>query len=63
MQTELDMLESRLTQMLDRYRAMREETLKLRQQVVTLENSNKLLTERLEEARARMESLLNRIPD
>ncbi len=63
MQTELDMLESRLTQMLDRYRAMREETLKLRQQVVTLENSNKQLTERLEEARSRMESLLNRIPD
>ncbi|KAF0103355.1 MAG: hypothetical protein FJ209_12005 [Betaproteobacteria bacterium] len=63
MQTELDMLESRLTQMLDRYRAMREETLKLRQQVVALENSNKQLTERLEEARSRMETLLNRIPD
>ncbi len=63
MQTELDMLESRLAQLLDRYRAMREETLKLRQQVVTLESSNKQLTERLEEARSRMESLLNRIPD
>lgn len=63
MQTELDMLESRLTQMLDRYRAMREETLKLRQQVVALENSNKQLTDRLEEARSRMETLLNRIPD
>jgi len=63
MQTELDMLESRLTQLLDRYRTMREETLKLRQQAVALENSNKQLTERLEEARSRMETLLNRIPD
>ena len=63
MQAELDTLESKLAQMLERYQTMREETLKLRQQVVTLESSNKKLTERLDEARARMENLLNKIPD
>lgn len=63
MQAELDTLESKLAQMLERYQAMREETLKLRQQVVALESSNKLLTDRLEEARGRMETLLNKIPD
>lgn len=63
MQAELDTLESKLAQMLERYQAMREETLKLRQQMVTLENSNRQLNDRLEEARQRMESLLNRIPD
>lgn len=63
MQAELDTLETKLAQMLERYQAMREENLKLRQQVVTLESSNKKLADRLEEARARMENLLNKIPD
>jgi predicted nucleic acid-binding Zn-ribbon protein len=63
MQAELDTLESKLAQMLERYQAMREETLKLRQQVVTLESNNKLLFDRLAEARSRMEALLNKIPD
>ncbi len=63
MQAELDTLESKLAQMLERYRAMREETLKLRQQVVVLESNNKQLSDRLDEARTRMETLLNKIPD
>lgn len=63
MQAELDTLESKLAQMLERYQAMREENLKLRQQVVSLESNNKKLADRLEEARARMETLLNKIPD
>ncbi len=63
MQAELDTLESKLAQMLERYQSMREETLKLRQQVVSLESNNKLLTDRLAEARSRMEALLNKIPD
>jgi hypothetical protein len=63
MQAELDTLESKLAQMLERYHNMREETLKLRQQVVTLESSNKILADRLEEARTRMETLFNKIPD
>ncbi len=63
MQAELDTLETKLAQMLERFQAMREENLKLRQQVVSLESSNKKLADRLEEARARMETLLNKIPD
>lgn len=63
MQAELDTLESKLAQMLERYQSMREETLKLRQQVVSLESNNKLLSDRLAEARSRMETLLNKIPD
>ena len=63
MQAELDTLESKLAQMLERYQAMRAETLKLRQQVVVLESNNKQLSDRLDEARTRMETLLNKIPD
>jgi len=63
MQAELDTLESKLAQMLERNQAMRAETLKLRQQVVVLESNNKQLSDRLDEARARMEVLLNKIPD
>jgi len=63
MQAELDALEAKLTQMIERYQSMRGENLKLRQQVVSLENTNKRLSERLEEARGRMESLFNRLPD
>lgn len=63
MQAELDALESKLTQVLERYHGMREENLRLRQQVVALENAKKQLSDRLGEARARIETLLNKIPD
>ncbi len=49
--------------MLERYYAMRDETLKLRQQVVALESSNKHLNDKLENALARVEALLEKIPD
>lgn len=63
MQSDLDALEVKLAQVLDRFQAMREENIRLRQQVVSLENANKQLQERQAEARARMENLLDRIPD
>jgi uncharacterized protein (TIGR02449 family) len=63
MQAELDALESKIAQILERYQGMREENLRLRQQLVIMENGNKQLTERLGEARTRIESLLTRIPD
>lgn len=63
MQAELDALESKLAQVLERFQAMRGENLKLRQQVVALENANKQLADRLEEARGRMETLFNKLPD
>ena len=42
---------------------MCDETLKLRQQVIALESSNKQLSDKLEAARARAEALYNKIPD
>lgn len=63
MQAELDALESKLAQIIERYQAMRGENLKLRQQVVSLENANKRMNERLDETRGRMESLYNKLPD
>jgi predicted nucleic acid-binding Zn-ribbon protein len=63
MQAELDALESKLTQVLERYQATSEEGVRLRQQVVVLENANKQLNERLLEARRRLESLLDKVPD
>jgi uncharacterized membrane protein len=63
MQAELDALESKLAQLMERYQSMRAENLKLRQQVVSLENSEKRLNERLDEARGRMEILFNKLPD
>ncbi|MBU1666162.1 MAG: hypothetical protein KKG92_12285 [Gammaproteobacteria bacterium] len=63
MQAELDALENKLAQILERYQSMREENLRLRQQLVAMENANKQLSDRLTEGRSRMESLLNKFPD
>ena len=63
MQAELDALETKLALMLERYHAMRDETLKLRQQVVALESNNKHLSDKLNEARVRAEALFNKSPD
>lgn len=60
---QLDDLEGKLSLLLERWQALRHENLRLRQQVVALENDNKLLTERLAEARERVESLYNQLPD
>lgn len=63
MEERLDLLESKIAQLLERYQAVRQENLRLRQQVVMLENTNKLLHERLTEARGRLETLFNQLPD
>lgn len=60
---EMDALESKLAQLLERHLAMRAENSRLRQQMVAMENANKLLTERLSEVRGRMENLFNKLPD
>jgi FtsZ-binding cell division protein ZapB len=63
MQAELDALETKLALMLERYQSMRDETLKLRQQVVALESNNKQLGDKLEAASGRLVALLDKIPD
>lgn len=60
---ELDSLETKLAQLVTRYQTTREENLRLRQQVLALEDTNKQLTERLGEARSRVETLFNQLPD
>jgi cell division septum initiation protein DivIVA len=60
---ELDTLEAKLVQLLDHHRGLREENVRLRQQVVAMENANKLLSDRLAEARGRMENLFDRLPE
>lgn len=60
---EMDTLETKLELLLERHRVMHAENLRLRQQVVAMENANKLLTDRLSEARGRMEKLFSKLPD
>lgn len=60
---ELDSLEGKLAQLVTRYQATREENLRLRQQVLALEDANKQMSERLTEARTRVETLFNQLPD
>ncbi len=60
---ELDHLEGKLSLLLERWQALRRENLRLRQQLVALENENKLLTERLLEARQRLEKLYEQLPE
>lgn len=60
---ELDTIETKLEQLLGRYQAARDENVRLRQQAVAMENANKILSDRLAEARGRIEALYNKIPD
>ncbi len=60
---ELDSLEAKVAQLVVRYQAVHEENLRLRQQVLAMESANKQLRDRLAEARGRVESLYNRLPD
>lgn len=59
----LDALETKLTQLLERYQAARVDNVRLRQEVLGLENANKTLATRLTETRERLETLYNKIPD
>jgi septal ring factor EnvC (AmiA/AmiB activator) len=63
MTDDLDAIEGKLGQLLERWQAMREENLRLRQQVVSMENANKQLEDRLAQARDRLQSLYDKIPD
>jgi len=60
---ELDALEAKLAQLLERNHFVRAENARLRQQVVATENANKLLSERLAEVRRRMEDLSDKLPN
>ncbi len=62
MDAELNALEERLRQLIRLTERLREENGKLRQQLVTAQNENKLLRDRVTAARTRLEALLGRLP-
>ncbi len=59
---QLDTLEAKLQQLLERYRLVGEENLQLRQRVLAMEKANRQLSERLSAASTRIESLFEQIP-
>ena len=63
MDPELDALEDRLAQLVQRLDALREENRELRQQVATRTDENSRLGEKLAAAKTRIEALLKQIPE
>jgi cell division protein ZapB len=63
MEAELDVLEAKLTQLVQLCHRLRKDNSELRQQLVATQNQNQQLTEKIEGARHRLEQLLSRIPE
>lgn len=60
---QFEALEAKLTLLLERYQAVRDENTRLRQHAVSLENTNRQLSERLETTLGRLQALHDKIPD
>jgi cell division protein ZapB len=63
MDEELEALDERIRQLIQLCQALRKENIKLRQQVATAENANRVLVEKISMARGRMEGLLDKTPE
>ena len=63
MDSELDGLEEKLTQLVRRLEALRGENSELRQQVANRTDENSRLGEKLAAAKSRIEALLKQIPE
>jgi cell division protein ZapB len=63
MDPELDALEAKLAQLVERLEALREENRDLRQQVASRTDENARLAEKLSAAKTRIEALLKQIPE
>ncbi|HEX7403769.1 MAG TPA: cell division protein ZapB [Usitatibacter sp.] len=63
MDPELDALEEKLRQLVQRLETLREENRELRQQVATRTDENSRLGEKLSAAKSRIEALLKQIPE
>jgi cell division protein ZapB len=63
MDPELDALEEKLAQLVQRLAALRDENRELRQQVAARTDENSRLGEKLSAAKSRIEALLKQIPE
>jgi cell division protein ZapB len=63
MHAELDALEDKTRQVAELCHTLRQENVALRQQVIAAQQDNKQLTARLDAARARLEALLDTLPE
>lgn len=63
MEAELSTLDQKITQLVQLCHRLRTDNSELRQQLAAAQNQTKQLTEKIEAARQRLESLLSRIPE
>jgi cell division protein ZapB len=63
MEAELNTLDHKISQLVQLCHRLRNDNSELRQQLAAAQNQHKQLTEKIEAARQRLESLLSRIPD
>ena len=63
MESDFDVLEERLAQLVQRLEALRGENRELRQQLASRTDENARLGEKLNAARSRIEALLKQIPE
>jgi len=63
MEAELNTLDEKITQLVQLCHRLRTDNNELRQQLAAAQNANKQLTDKIENARARLEGLLTRLPE
>ena len=63
MDADLKVLEDKIVQLVELTQRLREDNRGLRQQLAQAQNDNKRLGEKVEAARARLEALLERLPE
>ena len=63
MEAELNSLDEKISQLVQLCHRLRNDNNELRQDLAAAQNQNKQLTEKIESARQRLESLLSRIPE
>jgi len=63
MDADLKALEDKIVQLVELTQRLREDNRGLRQQLAQAQNDNKRLGEKVEAARARLEALLERLPE
>ncbi|HZP85492.1 MAG TPA: hypothetical protein VFB54_01640 [Burkholderiales bacterium] len=63
MESELNSLDQKITELIALCQRLRKDNLDLRQQLDSVQSQNRLLVEKIESARSRLEALLSRIPN